>query len=190
MTILPPLRLFGSAVVALSLSSCFASYDSLSPEQQYKYHGTQPGYHSLSDYFAVEVGKKLMKFYYLGHSGHDKLLLGTILALTYDATNWGRRETAFGISEDGQRLLFFDEPGVAQYKTGRLRADLYLFDATAERKTLVRHEILRYSDSCIDIPRNAVRFGVERPASGSSDEFAYSTEGKETALAHVPCGRL
>lgn len=187
---LSPLRLLGSAVVALSLAACFTSYDSLSPEQQHKYHGTQPGYHDLSDYFAVDVGKSLMKFYYLGRSGHDKVLVGTVLAFAYDAANWGRRDTAFGISDDGQRLLFFDEPGVAQYKTGRLRADLYLFDATTERKTLIRHEILRYSDSCIDLPRNTVRFGVERPASGSSDEFAYSTEGKETPLASVPCGRL
>jgi len=187
---LPSLRLLGSAVVAFSLSACFASYDNLSPEQQVKYYGTQPGYHSLSDYFAVDVAKGLMRFYYLGRSGHDKVLLGTVLAFAFDASNWGPRDTAFGISDDGQRLLFFDEPGVVQYKSGRLRADLYLFDTTAEHKTLIRHEILRYSTSCIDVPRNAVRFGVERPASGSSDEFAYSTEGKETPLAGVSCGPL
>jgi len=174
-------------VVISLLAACATNdYEKLSPEKKQKYYGTQPGYHKLSDYFSVDVGKGMMQFYFLGQSKSDKELIGVIAPIWGDYANWGPREIAYAISDDGKRLLFFDEPGIderkpVKTKDGIVVADLYVFDAQSGRKDLVYSDIHRRGFSCEELPRNYVRFGRVHP-NFNIESFAYSTDGDEVSL--------
>ena len=177
-------------LAALSLASpAFAGnkFKKLPPERQAKYFGTQPGYHRLSDAFAIEVRDRLMTFYFLGATGDgDKTTIGVIAATWSEYSDFGPREIAYAISSDGKRLLFFDEPGVGDrpiaIKHGVGVADLYRMDADKGEKEIVYGEIHRRGFSCIEFPGNMVRFSQVRPGF-QLDEFAYSTEGEEISVA-------
>jgi hypothetical protein len=178
----------GILLVALSLNTgCTTNeYKSLPLERQQRDYGTQPGYHMLSEYFSVDVNERLMRFYFLGQRKNEKRLLGTIATVWGDYANYGPREIAYAISNDGKRLLFFDEPGIDEGKPRGMKngvgvADLYIFDVQKEGKTLVYRDVHRQSFSCVRFPRNFIYYG-RVPRSVTIDPFAYSTEGREISL--------
>lgn len=180
--------LTGMLLLALIFNTGCVSFDykNLSASEQKKYYGTQPGDHKLSDYFSVDVSKGMMQFYFLRQSRVDKEMIGVIAAKWSDYANWGPREIAYAISDDGKRLLFFDEPGFdngkpVNTKHGVVVADLYLFDAQSGQKMLIYRDVHRRGFACEDFPRNFVRFGKVSPGF-NIEGFAYSTEGIEISL--------
>lgn len=173
-------------LVMSSSAQALGEFNNLSPENQQKYYGTQPGDHKLSDYFSIEVDRNLMKFYFWGQSRATRQLIGVIATKWSDRANWGPREIAFAISQDGNRLLFFDEPDVdkgqpTRMKHGVVVADLYQFDAASGTKTLIRSDVHRRGFSCEQLPRNYVRFGHVNPGF-RIEGVAFSTEGEEISL--------
>ncbi len=181
-------NLFVTGLVILLLSAgCVSNdYKNLSLESRQEYYGTQPGSHKLSESFSVDVNNGMMKFYFHAQSKTDKELIGVIAAVWSDYANWGPREIAYAISDDGNRLLFFDEPGIdkgksVNTKNGVVVADLYLFDALSGRKSVIYRDVHRQGFSCEELPRNFVHFGNVK--SGFNIEgVAYSTEGREISL--------
>lgn len=177
-----------ASLVAISLIAGCTTYDykkhgAPAPE---KYFGTQPGYHKLSDHFAVEVNERVMKFYFLGSTSPMKQAIGVVAIFWFDHSNYGPREIAYAISEDGRRLLFFDEPGVLEgrpvaTKNGTFAADLYVIDASNGARQLLRADVHRRGTSCVDLPRNYIRYGNIRSI-GNIEGIAYSTDGEEVSL--------
>jgi hypothetical protein len=181
-----------SILVVLLMTSGFFTgcikydYNERAAQFPEKYFGTQPGYHLLSEHFAVEVNERLMKFYHLDKSTHKKALLGIVTTFWGDFANYGQREVAYAISEDGKRLLFFDEPGVGEgkpipMKIGVFVADLYLMDVDNAQKQLLYSDVHRLGTSCVDLPKNYIRYG-KISAVGNIEKIAYSTESKEVFL--------
>lgn len=181
-SILLPLIFF----LGLSGSLRAEKYEKLGAQEQKKYFGTQPGSHQLSDSFAVDVDRKLMKFYFLGPSQKERTLIGVLSVFRFDSSDYGPREIAYAISADGKRLLYFDEPGVDHgkpppSKDGTPVADLYRFEAGSGARQLIEQGVYRLGVSCEQFPTNTVRFGRLAPG-GRSSGFAYSTEGQEVSL--------
>jgi len=181
-------KLGAASLMAMGVLVGCTTYDykNYGAHQPDKYFGTQPGYHELSDHFSVEVNDRLMKFYFLGKSPQKKEQIGIVATFWFDRSNYGPREIAYAISEDGKRLLFFDEPGVGEgrpvgIKNGTVAANLYVIDARDGRRQLLYPDVHRRGTSCVDLPRNYIRFGKIRSI-GDIESIAYSTDGKEVSL--------
>ena len=181
-------RLALASLTAMGIAMGCTAYD----YQQYaakepdKYFGTQPGYHLLSDHFATDVSHGLTRFYYIDKNTQRKEQIGAVMTFCFDRLNSGPREIAYAVSADGRRLLFFDEPGVTDGKPvgskhGTVAANLYLIDASDARRQLVDSDVHRRGTSCVELPRNYVRFGKIRSI-GDIESTAYSTEGREVSL--------
>jgi len=181
-------KLVTASLVAIGILAGCTTYDykKYGADEPEKYFGTQPGYHKLSDYYSVEVNDRLMKFYFLGKSTHDKELIGTVGTFWFDRSNYGPREIAYAISADGRRLLFFDEPGIGEgrpvgTKSGTVAANLYAIDAGNGQRQLLYPDVHRRGTSCVDLPKSYIRFGKIRSI-GNIESIAYSTDGKEVSL--------
>jgi hypothetical protein len=181
-------KLAAASLMAMgALAACTTyEYKNYGARQPDKYFGTQPGYHKLSDHFSVQADDRLMKFYVLGKATQDKEQIGIVATFWFDRSNYGPREVAYAISEDGKRLLFFDEPGVGEgrpvgTKNGTVAANLYMIDAANGRRQLLYPDVHRRSTSCVDLPRNYIRFGKIRSI-GNIEGIAYSTDGAEISL--------
>jgi len=177
-----------ASLTATGLAAGCSTYDykQYAAHEPDKYFGTQPGYHLLSKHFATEVTHGLTKFYYLDRNTQRKEQIGVVMTFWFDRSNYGPREIAYAISADGKRLLFFDEPGVAEGKPvgskhGTVAANLYVIDASDARRQLVHPDVHRRGTSCVDLPRNYIRFGKIRSI-GDIESIAYSTEGREVSL--------
>jgi hypothetical protein len=140
----------------------------------------------LSEHFATEVTRELTKFYYLDKKTQRKEQIGVVGTFWFDRSNYGPREIAYAISDDGKRLLFFDEPDVGEgkpvgMKYGTVAANLYVIDSSDARRQLVQPDVHRRGTSCVELPRNYIRFGKIRSI-GDIESIAYSTEGREESL--------
>jgi hypothetical protein len=140
----------------------------------------------LSAYYAMEVSRELTTFYYIDKNTQRKEQIGVVETFWFDRSNYGPREVAYAVSADGSRLLFFDEPGVGDgrpvgMKHGTVAANLYLIDASDGRRELVRRDVHRRGTSCVELPKNYIRFGTIRSI-GNIESIAYSTEGREVSL--------
>ena len=155
----------------------YQKYGAREPDQHF---GTQPGYHVLSEFFAIEVSSKLAKVYYLDGATKEKVQVGTLSIFWFDRSNYGPRATYYAISGNGRRLLFFDEPGVKEGSAPdyTISPDLYVIDAADGRRQLLFAKVHRHSTNCVVLPRNYVRF---RKA-GDTHHVAYSTDGQEVSL--------
>jgi hypothetical protein len=177
-------RLAIALLGTVSLSTGCTTFDyekhgARSPDQHF---GTQPGYHVLSEHFAIEVSSKLAKIYYLDEATRGQVQIGTLSIYWFDRSNYGprARETYYAISDDGRQLLFFDEPGVREGKATdwTIRPNLYVIDAVDGRRKLLFADVHRHSTNCVVLPRNYVRFRKADDA----DYVAYSTDGQEVSL--------
>jgi hypothetical protein len=93
----------------------------LPPAEQTKYKGTEPGWHVLSPYFAVDIksnGKAT--FYHLRDQGDAKArdaigrqdMYWPTGELVINKRKFGPRESAYAVSQDGRSLLYFRDRGV------------------------------------------------------------------------------
>jgi hypothetical protein len=173
----------------------YTEYGAKEPE---KFYGTQPGYHGLSAYFSVDVSDYLMRFYFLGASTTEKQKIGILKVRWYDRSDYGPRQMAYAISDDGKRLLFFDEPGAEQGKPLRTKdrvvvADLYFFDADRGQSELLQRDVHRRGIGCVEFPRNYLPYGVVHSIANIA-LFAYSTERQQISVEarrrNRQCGRL
>ena len=184
----PNARLFALLCFSVFLLSCGIMperhYADLSQQDKQKYAGTQYGFHTLSKHFAVDVSRKTntVSFYHyeVDDNGEQKeTLIGTISAYMFDFSDFGSRENAFAISEDGRVLLYFHESAQSH---GRLhKADgLYVYQH-GRGDQLVHRNVDRYSYGSGDLPRNAITFAVKINAF-ETQAYVRTTEGEEYPL--------
>jgi len=186
---------FGVGLTIVSvfvLVGCFPSYEfkDLTPRNQQTAFGTQPGYHELSPHFAVEVDYELTRFYYLGKPGSETEEIGAIVTRWAEFSNYGPREIAYAISDDGKRLLFYNEPGVGEGEPLRIvdywpRADLYLFDIDAGSPKLVHRDAHRQVFICGEFPRDYIYLGKIVADRSTPEGYAYSTQKNEKSLDEI-----
>lgn len=169
------------------LAGCVVySYDEYGSNDPDRFFGTQPGYHKLSEYFAVDVSGYLMRFYFTGGPTGQPEKIGVLLRHLYDRSDYGPRNEAFALSQDGRRLLFFDEPGAEERKPRNTKnyvvvADLYLLDADDGHRELLHPDVHRGGSGCIRIPRNYLPFGIVHSI-GNIELLAYTTEREEISF--------
>jgi hypothetical protein len=151
--------IFVTCAAVACLAGCttyrYTEYGAKEPD---KFYGTQPGYHKLSDHFSVETSDYLMRFHFLGLSKTEKQNIGILKVRWYDRSDYGPRQMAYAISQDGRRLLFFDEPGADQGKPLRTKdsvvvADLYFFDADRGHRELLQRDVHRRGIGVLSSPR-------------------------------------
>jgi hypothetical protein len=90
-----------------------------------KYKGTEPGWHALSPYFAVEIkANSRATFYHYRDPQNPKTremiggeyMFWPSLPTSGGANRFGPRENAYAISEDGRSLLYFREPTMSTFQ--------------------------------------------------------------------------
>jgi len=187
---------FGVGLTIVSvfvLVGCFPSYKfkNLPPRNQQTAFGTQPGYHELSQHFAVKVNKKLTRFYYLGKPGSEtEEKIGTILTMWAEFSDYGPREISYAISDDGRRLLFYNEPAVSEGEHPKVvdhwpRADLYLFDIDVGSPRLIHGDAHRQVFLCGEFPPDYIYLGKVVAERVTPDGYAYSTQDNERSLDEI-----
>ncbi len=164
-----------------SVTACTTyRYTDLQPADAGSYANTQAGYHKLSEHFSINVDKRLTKVYFLVGEKKQKQLIGTVRSIWFEFSDYGPREIVYAISMDGRKLLFFNEPAVAEgapdnLKNGVAVADLYLQDASDDKPVLLFKDVHRLGTSCVQFPSNFIRFGKILPT-GEIEPIAFSTE--------------
>ncbi len=166
--------LFAVLVATAGLVACVSSrYSQLSDSEKARYFGTQPGYHILSPNFSVKVSGRRMWFYRLYGSGGQELI-GVFYPPRFDFSNYGDRQSVYGISEDGKRLLYFNGQELASGKLNKVTG-LYINDVSKGDK-LITQDISSIT-TCVKLPKNFMVSGVK------GTTFYYSTEGKKISAS-------
>ena len=115
----------------------------LPPAEQTKYRGTEPGWHALSPYFAVDIKSNRKATFYHQRDPEDPKARDAIGRqdvywptgeLVIDKNKFGPREDAYAVSQDGRSLLYFlDAQGLFGAAVERehwvysFRAELHLY---------------------------------------------------------------
>jgi len=115
-------RTLGLAALAVSLCVGCGSTTLLSqlpPAEQTKYRGTEPGWHALSPYFAVNIKSNGKATFYHVRNPEDPNARDAIGRqdmywptgeLVIQKRKFGPREQAYAVSQDGRSLLYFRDP--------------------------------------------------------------------------------
>jgi hypothetical protein len=123
------------------------------PDQQANYKGTEPGWHDLSPYYAVDIsGKGKAKFYHYPDPSNRKkreTLGGQMMFWPGEEflhkELFGPRENSYAVSSDGRSLLYFRQEKAWYVPTSKYDdpkrdpADLHLHRVGRGDSLIVRH---------------------------------------------------
>lgn len=181
-------RTFVGVLLAIAISASSCTLPQSDPTGFFTLHDApQPGHNRISQYFSVEVTggvvtARSIRYYHHPDGGQKSELIGADLFPVMAS-----RQTAYAISDDGKRFLYFHNRELKEGVTKE--SGLYLFTHGDGDKITYRRAYNNHNPS-EKLPKNAVAFGKIPPESHIflKDEPTYvrTTEGEEYVYVWIP----
>jgi len=174
--------------MSLGCASTAELMSQYSTADQARFKGTEPGWHVLSPYFAVEIRSNSSATFYYSPDPQNSKVRKPIgkqymywLGVSQEGTRkFGPRENAYVVSTDGQSLLYFRDPHFFsgnEYEAwgNSFRAELYLY----------RHGL---GDSLI--AKGISHWVVSSRSPVPADAVIYAEVDKSKPYSNIPAARV